>query len=214
LSIDTGLVYNPTTNVVSASNNLCVGTTTPATYLGTNKKGIAIYNTTFPSFAIADAAGSFLIQKGSNTNLNIIGIGNAASGYFYFTNVNLSVGGLIEVAGSAQIGGQLISQAGRKIHRRVVIANPCTKTTDTILAIDHHVIIDTNAGALTANLPAGIAETEYVIYNAGFGCTNSVTIHPATSEYLFGTTDNYTLVYGKTARIVYDGTIGWVGSIG
>lgn len=70
---------------------------------------------------------------------------------------------------------------------------------------DYIVLADTDGGAITATLPAGVEQTVYIIKNVG-SSANNVTITPNGAEV----TEVGTLADGEAAVIIYDTTEGWV----
>ena len=81
-------------------------------------------------------------------------------------------------------------------------------TTQTLGTSDHHVAGDTDGGAFTITLPAGVAGTEYKIANTGTSA-NDLTIAPDGAELLIGVNDNFTLADGEALNITYEATEGW-----
>ena len=98
--------------------------------------------------------------------------------------------------------GTITSKAGR-----IVNASRYT-TTQTLDATDHQVACDTDGGAWTVSLPAGVAGTEYRIANTGTSA-NNLTIAPNGAELLLGVNSNFVLGDGEALQIVYESTEGW-----
>jgi len=98
--------------------------------------------------------------------------------------------------------GDLISQAGR-IKKKTRVT-----TTYTILAADHEVFCNTDAGAYTVTLPAGVDSQEYIIRNTG-SSGNTLTVAPNGSEHLIGVNSNFSLTDGQDLAVMYDSTDGW-----
>ena len=73
---------------------------------------------------------------------------------------------------------------------------------------NYAIFVDTDNGAITVNLPAGIRGTCYKIVNCG-GATNDVTINPHGPELLFGSAAGYALTDGLSIDICYEPTEGW-----
>ena len=89
------------------------------------------------------------------------------------------------------------------------IHNTTRLTGNTVLdATYHQVFCDTDGGAFTVTLPAGIAGTEYRIINTG-SSANNLTIAPDGAELLIGVNANWTLFDGESLLIVYEATEGW-----
>lgn len=79
----------------------------------------------------------------------------------------------------------------------------------TVLATDHNIFCDTDGGAITVNLPAGIDGTYYRIINCG-SSGNDVTQYANGVEKLFGVASVGDTIGDKEARIVvYETTEGW-----
>ena len=82
-------------------------------------------------------------------------------------------------------------------------------TTQVLDANDHQVAGDTDGGAFTITLPAGVAGTEYRIANTGTS-NNLLTIAPDGAELLLGANSNFILFDGEALHVVYETTEGWV----
>jgi hypothetical protein len=79
----------------------------------------------------------------------------------------------------------------------------------TVLDSDHEIFCDTDGGAITVNLPAGVDGTKYIIHNVGT-TGNVVTLTPDGSDLLFGENSNYTILdRGDDEQITYETTEGW-----
>jgi len=78
----------------------------------------------------------------------------------------------------------------------------------TVLATDHIIFCDTDGGAFTANLPAGVEGTHYKLINCG---ANTLTVNPNGVEELFGAGAGVvsTLAEGEIIDIHYNATEGW-----
>jgi hypothetical protein len=81
-------------------------------------------------------------------------------------------------------------------------------TTQTLGANDHHVAGDTDGGAFTITLLAGVAGTEHRIANTGTSGNNLI-IAPDGAELLIGVNSNFTLLDGEALHVVYEATEGW-----
>jgi len=90
---------------------------------------------------------------------------------------------------------------------RIVGTNRYTAN-QTLDAENHHVFCDTDGGAFTITLPAGVAGTYYRIINTG-SSANALTITPNGAELLVGANSNFTLNDGEALTIVYESTEGW-----
>lgn len=81
-------------------------------------------------------------------------------------------------------------------------------STQTLDADNHQVFGDTDGGAFTINLPAGIEGTYYRIVNTG-SSGNNLTITPNGLELLLGVNASFNLADGESLIIVYHPTEGW-----
>jgi len=73
---------------------------------------------------------------------------------------------------------------------------------------DYMIFADTDGGAFTLTLPAGVEGRYYRIANVG-SSGNDLTIAPDGAELLLGANANYTLSDGEVLIIVYNATEGW-----
>lgn len=96
----------------------------------------------------------------------------------------------------------LITSEGRLVNTTRVTGNTTLDTTH------HNVFADTDGGAITITLPAGVAGTNYRIANTG-SSGNSITITPDGSELLLGSNSNFTLLDGEVLIMTYESTEGW-----
>lgn len=76
------------------------------------------------------------------------------------------------------------------------------------LAVDECIYADTDGGAITVNLPAGINGKMYRIVNCG-SSGNDVTVSPDGSEEIAGAAASVTLIDGEVLRIVFEPTENW-----
>ncbi len=82
-------------------------------------------------------------------------------------------------------------------------------TSNTTLDTTHHqVFCDTDGGAFTVTLPAGVDGTEYRIINTGSAGLD-VTVTPDGAELLFGANSSDTVSDDEVIVIVYETTEGW-----
>ncbi|ANS05707.1 hypothetical protein [uncultured Mediterranean phage] len=82
-------------------------------------------------------------------------------------------------------------------------------TGNTTLDTSHNnVFCDTDGGAITITLPAGIVSKRYRIVNTG-SAANDVTITPDGAELLIGANSSFTLGDDESLIIVYETTEGW-----
>lgn len=99
----------------------------------------------------------------------------------------------------------LATQAGRICNTTRVTASPYA-----VLATDEVIVVDTDGGAITVNLPAGVDGTHYKIVNVG-SAGNAVTVDPNGTEQLYGGGAGvaFTLYDGENIDIHYESTEGW-----
>ncbi len=83
-----------------------------------------------------------------------------------------------------------------------------TTTTATLDATNYDVPCDTDGGAFTVTLEAGVAGTVHRISNTGTSA-NNLTIAPDGAELLIGVNSNFTLFDGESLTIIYEGSEGW-----
>ena len=77
-----------------------------------------------------------------------------------------------------------------------------------VLSTDNNIFCDTDGGAITVNLPAGVNGTKYRVINCG-SSGNNVTLTPNGTELLFGANAGYAITDGNRELIVYETTEGW-----
>lgn len=77
-----------------------------------------------------------------------------------------------------------------------------------VLATDEIIFVDTDSGAVTVNLPAGVDGTHYRIINCGTS-GNAITVNPNGAELLLGVNSSYTLLDGQVMELNYETTEGW-----
>ena len=90
---------------------------------------------------------------------------------------------------------------------RIVNTTRITGNT-TLDATNHNVFCDTDGGAFTVTLPAGVDGTQYVIYNTG-SSGNAVTVAPDGAELLLGDNSNYDILDDDDEQITFEPTEGW-----
>lgn len=78
----------------------------------------------------------------------------------------------------------------------------------TLTATAHKVFVDTDGGAITITLPAGVNGTEYVVYNTG-SSGNNLTLTPNGAELLLGANSNFTVRDGEVEVLTFENTEGW-----
>jgi hypothetical protein len=79
----------------------------------------------------------------------------------------------------------------------------------TLTPANEIVLGDTDGGAFTITLPAGIDELHYKISNTG-SSVNALTITPNGSDLLAGVNENFELLDGETLDITFETTEGWI----
>ena len=78
----------------------------------------------------------------------------------------------------------------------------------TVLGSDHEIFVDTDTAAVTVNLPAGVAGTNYRIINCGTS-GNDMTIAPNGLENLTGANASRTASDGTVIILTYNASKGW-----
>jgi hypothetical protein len=82
-------------------------------------------------------------------------------------------------------------------------------TSDTTLDATHHVVfVDTDGGAVTITLPAGVNGTQYRIANVGTS-GNELILVPDGSDLLISLNESYCLLDGDVLIINFEDTEGW-----
>ena len=112
----------------------------------------------------------------------------------------------VKVASSPTFAG-LTTTAGRIVNTTRLIN---TDSPYAVLSTDHVIFCDTDAGAITANLPAGVEGTHYKLINCG-ASGNDLTVDPNGTEQLYGAGAGVaaTLADGEVIDIHYNATEGW-----
>ena len=81
-------------------------------------------------------------------------------------------------------------------------------TTYTILITDDVVFANTDAGAYTVTLPAGVEGQTFKIINSG-SSVNNLALAPNGAEHLLGANSNFALADGESLILTYNATDGW-----
>jgi hypothetical protein len=81
-------------------------------------------------------------------------------------------------------------------------------TTYVILAADDVIFANTDAGAYTVTLPAGVQDKSHKVINTGTS-NNLLTLAPDGAEDLLGANSGFLLYDGESLDITYDATEGW-----
>ena len=76
------------------------------------------------------------------------------------------------------------------------------------LITDDDIFVDTDGGAITVNLPAGVDGKRYRIINVGTS-GNAVTLSPNGAELLTGENSSFTLLDKDVMILTYETTEGW-----
>jgi hypothetical protein len=160
-----------------------------ATGTGTVTDSVAIYGNSpyITTGAVTNSYGLYLEDMGPSGVTNSWGIYQVgASDLNYF-------------AGHMKFGGGVINNTTR------ITSGPYN-----VLATDHVILVDTDGGAITVNLPAGVEGTNYKIINVG-SSGNDVTVDPNGTEQLYagGAGVSFALIDGEVINIHYNATEGW-----
>jgi hypothetical protein len=230
---------NDQTLLCGATTNLTVGTTysgTIATICGadyhvnlgflsniTEAFGLKVSEIRKPvAGTLATAYGLYLGDVSSaSTGWSIFSLGgdmahagNVRIGSLVAPTVALDVTGDAAVSGSSTLGddaavdlvtvnADLIGNGGRRKNTTRLTANTTLDNTH------HEVFCDTDGGAITVTLPAGVDGRTYTIKNVGTS-GNAVTLTPDGSDLLFGENSDYIILdRGDDEQITYETTEGW-----
>ena len=120
-------------------------------------------------------------------------------GYWSRTGTELTTA---TAADDVTVDGTLTSSAGRIVNTtRVTVAY-------TALVTDYMIYADTDGGAYTIDLPAGVEGQYFRIANVGTS-GNDATVAPNGAELLLGANVGYALGDGEVLVIIYNATEGW-----
>lgn len=97
----------------------------------------------------------------------------------------------------------LTTPSGKILKTRRVTTGPVA-----LLVDDYALFVNTDAGDVVVNLPAGIEGTSYWIINCG-SSGNRAILTPNGTENLFGANATDALIDGEDEIIVFNGTEGW-----
>jgi len=131
---------------------------------------------------------------------NIVAV-DGYTGAGTITYVNSQADGELDVSGDATVSGTLTTGAGRIVNTTRVTA------AYTALVTDHMIYADTDGGAYTIDLPAGVEGQMFRIANVGTS-GNDVTIDGDGGETVMGAATQ-TLSDGEIMILVYNATEGW-----
>lgn len=114
---------------------------------------------------------------------------------------------LLAGRGGQSIADTITTQAGRVMNTTRLTNGDSPYT---VLATDHIIICDTDGGAITVNLPAGVEGREYRISNVG-SSGNDVTVDPNGTEEIFakGAGIAFVMVDTEGITVNYNATEGW-----
>lgn len=99
------------------------------------------------------------------------------------------------------------SQVTRRIIGVATIRLVSTDSPYTVLSTDEVIFCDTDAGAITVNLPAGLSGVHYKVINCG-SSGNSVTVDGNSTETVSGSLTQG-VNDGENIDLHYDSTEGW-----
>lgn len=142
-----------------------------------------------------------IVLNGTNADGGAIHLGGKTT----TAKVYSSAANILNLEGASKVivsSGTLQNNNGRIVKTTRITANTTLDTTH------HNIFCDTDGGAFTVTLPAGVAGTKYRIINTGTS-GNAVTITPDVAELLLGENSNWTLLDGDVLTIVYETTEGW-----
>jgi len=174
------------------------------------------------SLFVLDGNGDMSLQNNANANLEIFRQSSAGenrlmklSGYITAATADKYISHQIDdttdyylvAREDSNILGVDIQMPLKTSSSRIADTTRVT-TTYTVLVTDHHVFADTDGGAFTATLPAGVDGQVIKIMNTGTS-SNLLTIAPNGADLLIGVNSNFTLYDGEALLIVYDSTEGW-----
>jgi hypothetical protein len=123
------------------------------------------------------------------------------------TNItqNVRIGDTTVPTEALEVVGIIEGYGGRKKNTTRLIN---TDSPYAVLSSDHEIFCDTDAGAITINLPAGVNKTNYRIINTG-SANNDVTVVPDGAELLTGANESRTLSDGSVIILTYETIEGW-----
>ena len=201
-------------NTLTPGYRLQVGSSTSTSQI------ISVYDTTAMAIdngGIIGFEGNYLTATGSPATFAGVGgkketaaSGNYA-GYLGFYTATHGVGTLDERVridstgdvgfGTTSPGAQLHTTKGRIVNTTRVTSGV------TLDATHHHVFADTDGGAFTVGLPAGVDGTYYRFVNVG-SSGNNLTINPTAGDTVRGAA-SHAVTDGTTIILVYETTEKW-----
>jgi len=114
-------------------------------------------------------------------------------------------------SGSSDFGGDVLVEGEFETYSGRIVNTTNIDNTDSpysVLSSDHEIFVDTDAGAVALNLPAGVGGTKYRIINCG-SSGNDVTVAPNGRELLTGANSSEIISDGEVMIITYNATQGW-----
>lgn len=176
--------------------------------------GNASFTVSFSSASPSNAGGYALLNEATSaTNPTLAphkadtntGLGRAAE-----DELSLIAGG-VEGMRLLEAGGAVIIDTNSKIasHNGRIVNTDRYTGNQTLDSTNHVVVGDTDGGAFTITLPAGVDGTHYNISNVGRSA-NALTLAPNGAELLVGANANFDIFDGETLDLHYETTEGWV----
>lgn len=132
------------------------------------------------------------------------GLSFDASNNATFTDTLTSTGNFTASAAATVTGLTTLNAGLKRQQTRITSAD----SPYTVLATDRVIFANTDTAAVTVNLPAGVAETNYKIVNTGTS-GNAVTLNPNGAENLLGANSAFTLNDGDALEVDYSTDDGW-----
>lgn len=162
--------------------------------LAVNKGGSGQSSYTNGQLLIGNTTGNTLAKSTLTGTANQITITNGTG------TITVSIPDPLVVVG--------LTTSGARIEGTTRIINAASPYA--VLSTDHVIYCDTDAGAITANLPAGVEGTNYKLINCG-GSGNDLTVDPNGTEQLCGAGAGVAsaLTDGEVIDIHYNAAEGW-----
>jgi len=132
----------------------------------------------------------------------LLGTGQDASFGFDGDSVNL-IANVVTATDDFEITAGTTKTSSGRVHK----TNRLTGNT-TLDETYHEVLCDTDGGAFTVTLPAGVNGTNYRITNTG-SSSNTLTVAPNGAELIKGVNANQTIGDKETMILTYETTEGW-----
>jgi len=175
--------------------------------------------TTLQPYGVPGRTRTFAAKGLGTVNLHIFSTTIVEPGHISDSGNNVLVAGQTEAQGGGFLGGATnyieVDSGGIQtfsgdaaINGLIVNTTRITSSPYTALSTDDDIFVDTDGGAITINLPAGIAGKRYRIINAG-SAGNDVTVAPNGAELLTGVNASRTLSDSSVIILTYEPTEGW-----